>query len=837
MSQTTPTPVDPTPVPAPQRGDRSTFSDRVDAFITWLTTSVAEFNSLALNCYNNAVDCYNNAVMVAASVASAAASAVAAATSAATAIAAPGTSATSTTSLTVGTGSKSLTIQTGKSLSLGMQVIIADTAAPGNFMAGYITSYTSGTGALVINVMATSGSGTFTAWTVSISGIPGGFANPPKGLPVASAATIVLDAVIGEFFHLTGSTGPITTVTLADGVKKTAYIESTPTFVNSANLDIPGGLNYTAAIGDKITFTGDSSSVVRLSIMRENGQAITSTGFGGSTTGTGSGTLTATSPANQSIQSTNYGQYVTLPDATTCILGVNLFTITNSGDYPYGIKNNAGTQLGWIPPHTSVVIGLAGQSSAAGVWTIPDVQKVAVTASVSLSSTAAASTLAARVVIDATHTLFLWMISTGLVGIIYDSSALTWGSITSVASGSSGGFGAILSGTNQVLLAYATTAPALSCRTLTTSGTTITANTAVPATFSTSAVSATIMMQIVAVGASFVCSYLNNTSTSTFAITIVGTVPTMTATLQTTAAPIFSIYTVSSTLCIVITLSSGGTITIQPYTITGTVVGAGTAATATGATAGSFRSGVVGSNWYVIYAVSTLMTFGVISISGTTASMSTAASALGAGAQAIPNSMDVMVNGNNVLITASNGNTGLTAANICTNTAGVASIGTALTTLMCALGGSAGVQQTSIVNFGSTSALVVVSQAQAAAGAAALNNLSISGTTLSLAQSDNTSCNTIPTVTSPSANQGSVGAVSTTSRSPNMITSAGAWYTINGAGVITFSGNSNQIYPHIENMPDGRAMAVKGTGFVAGAAANELWASANASLQRIECVA
>lgn len=100
----------------------------------------------------------------------AAASAASAAALAASAIASPGTSATSTSTLGIALGSAGLTIQTGKSLVIGMTVKIAATASPGNWMAGDITAYNSGTGALTVNVLATQNAGTFAAWTVSLAG-------------------------------------------------------------------------------------------------------------------------------------------------------------------------------------------------------------------------------------------------------------------------------------------------------------------------------------------------------------------------------------------------------------------------------------------------------------------------------------------------------------------------------------------------------------------------------------------------------------------------------------------------------------------------------------------
>jgi hypothetical protein len=82
------------------------------------------------------------------------------------------TNSTSTTSLLIGLGSKSLTVQTAKSYVVGMTVKIASTASPTNWMLGDVTAYTSGTGALVVAITAIQGSGTVAAWTVSQS-VPG----------------------------------------------------------------------------------------------------------------------------------------------------------------------------------------------------------------------------------------------------------------------------------------------------------------------------------------------------------------------------------------------------------------------------------------------------------------------------------------------------------------------------------------------------------------------------------------------------------------------------------------------------------------------------------------
>jgi hypothetical protein len=76
---TTPPTITSAPTPGPQRGEKSTFSPRMDDFVTWITAAVAQFAASATNAYNNSVDAWNSAINAAASAASAAGSASAAA--------------------------------------------------------------------------------------------------------------------------------------------------------------------------------------------------------------------------------------------------------------------------------------------------------------------------------------------------------------------------------------------------------------------------------------------------------------------------------------------------------------------------------------------------------------------------------------------------------------------------------------------------------------------------------------------------------------------------------------------------------------------------------------
>lgn len=166
---TAPTPITPLPT-APSRADPANFPARADAFMSALPTFGSQLNANASAAFTNASDSVTAATNAAASQTSAAASATAAAASAVTAVNAPGTSGTSTTSLTIGTGSQTLTTQTGKAWVVGQFVTVASTASPTNFMHGQITAYNSGTGSMTVNVLAVGGSGTLASWTIGLVG-------------------------------------------------------------------------------------------------------------------------------------------------------------------------------------------------------------------------------------------------------------------------------------------------------------------------------------------------------------------------------------------------------------------------------------------------------------------------------------------------------------------------------------------------------------------------------------------------------------------------------------------------------------------------------------------
>lgn len=145
---------------------------------------------------------------------------------------------TSSTSLTIGAGSQSLTVGTGLAYTVGQQVIIAYDAT--HLMTGSVTSYNPATGAAVVNVTSTTGTGTFASWTMNLNAASG-----PAGPTGATGATGAASTVTGP----TGWTGP-TGATGATGAASTVAGPTGPTgATGSTGPSVTGPTGATGAVG------------------------------------------------------------------------------------------------------------------------------------------------------------------------------------------------------------------------------------------------------------------------------------------------------------------------------------------------------------------------------------------------------------------------------------------------------------------------------------------------------------------------------------------------------------------------------------------------------------
>lgn len=241
MPTFTPPPDQPLRTDAP-----ASFISKAFAFIGWFTTMVSEFTAFAAS------------------------------------LSLVSTTDTSTSSVAIGLGAKSFTVSTGKSFSPGMFLVIADNAAPStNLMYGSITSYNSGTGALVVNVLSFLGSGTKSAWKISQSAAGGaGFgANSFTGTQtLASGAAInqsistVASAATPNIWSGTSDninyTGTVTATGFAAapqaGVKRTLILAGAASFTAGANMLIDGVVSFNGVAGDQVEVTAITTTQFRL---------------------------------------------------------------------------------------------------------------------------------------------------------------------------------------------------------------------------------------------------------------------------------------------------------------------------------------------------------------------------------------------------------------------------------------------------------------------------------------------------------------------------------------------------------------------------------------------
>lgn len=250
------------------------------------STSASNAATSATNAGASASAAAGSATSASTSAGNAAASATSASNSAtaASGYLAPVTS-TSSTSLTIGTGSKSLTIETGKQWVAGMAIKVAVTASPStNYMTGTVTSYNSGTGALVVDVSAVGGSGTFSAWSLSLNAGSGGggAALTTKLLRskfLNSSGTYTPGPDVAAFYaQVYGATGGATGANLG-GVGGPGYAEK--------YYPSPSG-SYSYANGTGGTSSGTAGGTSTFDVMTVTGSAGVTTTAGGAG-GVGSG--------------------------------------------------------------------------------------------------------------------------------------------------------------------------------------------------------------------------------------------------------------------------------------------------------------------------------------------------------------------------------------------------------------------------------------------------------------------------------------------------------------------------------------------------------------------
>lgn len=214
-----------------------------------------------------------------------------------------GLSGTSTTSVTIGTGSKSFTATTGKLWVAGNFVTVSSNANSANYMHGSVTSYNSTTGALVVNVLDIGGAGTLTDWNINITGTQG-----PQGPTGPSGAVGVTGTPTVNQFATWNNATTVQGVSLTGLVKGNGASAPTAAVSNTDYLPVASPVMTTPSLGvasattvNKVTLTppatGSTLTVVDGKTLTAS-NTVTLAGTDSSTLNYGvGGTLTGSSSA------------------------------------------------------------------------------------------------------------------------------------------------------------------------------------------------------------------------------------------------------------------------------------------------------------------------------------------------------------------------------------------------------------------------------------------------------------------------------------------------------------------------------------------------------------
>lgn len=137
-------------------------------------------------------------------------------------------------------------------------------------------------------------------------------------------------------------------------------------------------------------------------------------------------TLTSASDGYQFVQMATMGKALTLPNATTMIVGGPKFIIDNTqGSYPCGIRDSAGTLLMAVAAGGEAYVSLKSAATSAGVWSITgtNLEPGLITIDNTFSSTYNATVLAPFVALDDNKSIhFLKNTSNDLYAVAVDKT-------------------------------------------------------------------------------------------------------------------------------------------------------------------------------------------------------------------------------------------------------------------------------------------------------------------------------------------------------------------------------------------------------------------------------
>jgi len=304
------------------------------------------------------------------------------------------------------------------------------------------------------------------------------------------------------------------------------------------------------------------------------------------------------------------------------------------------------------------------------------------TTSSAINSAVSANIYMQSLSLDGTSELMIIYSTSSAHAVVWNSSTNTFGTPILVRTASFAAINNIalakISSTAVLVCSLANTSTALQTVVLTVSGSTITVGTALSTTLGANSSLITPNTRLVTVGSSYVLNYFTTAdSLPKFrAITVSGTTPSIGAELAYaggTNVAMHHSYAHSASILLHFSMTSSATVFVLPITVSGTTLTAGTEATVSTTDPSYIVTGVLSNSRYALFYLNTTGRGAVVSVAGSVASISTAATTV-----AVNQWLPVMQVFGNQAFVQNGRQSGTDNTNVITDTSGTATLGTDL---------------------------------------------------------------------------------------------------------------------------------------------------------------